>query len=134
MCRTLSYVKRLKVNFKSSNVIWRAYMGVVLCHVIFCWPIICDLPKQYFSKIERIDRLATKWASIKDVPPLKARLDNVCIKLIRRISKNIEKHPISEFFERRHVSTNTRRHRPLIPLKRKSKMYGRSFVKFSTFS
>lgn len=134
LCRSLSCVKRLRSNGNPSDVIWQAYNGLVMCHLYFCWPIICDISQKHFRKFEKIDRIATRWANLTNIPCLKDRLDKCCIKLIHKVSLHKNVHPLSDFFDVRPIVNNTRHMRTLLPMRRKSRMYSRSFVKFSILS
>lgn len=133
-CRCMSLVKRLKRNGNCGSVIWRAYMGFVYCHIAFCWPIICDVPKCFFKKFEQLDRIAQKWAHVHNLPPLRKRLDNICVKIIKKLVKARDCHPLSTFFQIRENNNHVRHTRTLQPLNRRSALYNNSFVKFCTYS
>ena len=133
-CRAISFVKRLRGNGNNGDGIWKAFVSLVLCHITFCWPVIFDLNANYFRKFEQLYRLAIRWANVSRKPSLRLVLDKCCIKLIKKISNNVSLHPLSEFFSLRETSHNVRHARVLLPMKRSSALYNRSFVKFSIYS
>lgn len=134
-CRSLSIVKRMKNNCNPDNIIWQAYISFVFCHMSFCWPVICDLKETLFNKLVRLDRIARRWANVpRNLPSLKCMLDKSCIKLVRRISCESNIHPLSDFFEVRAIDRHIRHTRRLFPLRRRSAMYGKTFVKYSTYT
>lgn len=133
-CRSMSIVKRLQVNNNNSSVIWQAYTGLVFCHMAFRWPVICDLSVKFYRKLERLHNVACRWAKKMEKPSLRAMLNKICLKLIRKIARDKNAHPLSQFFVIRDINRPTRHTRTLLPLHRKSALYNNSFVKFSSFS
>lgn len=138
-CHGLSLVKRLRSNYNNSSIIWLAYMSFVFSQVAFCWPVICDLRAVHLRKLERLDRIARRWAGLVDKPPFTCMLENVCKRLIHKIATNKFTHPLSHFFivrdnESTTISSRVRHQRVLLPKRRKHVFYNKSFVKFSSFS
>ena len=132
MCRSMSFVKRLKTNSNHSDIIWQAYLGLVFCHLSYCWPIMCDISCKFFKKFEQIDRLAMKWANVKNISCLRRWLDKSCKKLIYNISKSKSAHPLCQFFIVRDNLNNVRRKRIPLPLQHRSSLYNKSFIKYSS--
>ena len=107
----------------------------MLCHIVFCWPVICDVNANQFKKLVHLDRIARRWASVSaNVPSLQNMLDKSCVKLIRKIARDKETHPLADFFITRNQKTGIRHTRQLLPLRRRSAMYNSSFVKYSVHS
>ena len=94
----ISMVKRLRRNCNPGFVIWQAYVGIVYSHMVLCLPVICDISVSNFKKLERLDRVAQKWANMKNIPSLQSRLDKSCVKIVKKISCMKEERPLSVFF------------------------------------
>lgn len=131
-CRSMSLVKRLKYNCNRNTIIWKAYMGTVYCHIVYCWPVICDIELNKFKKLEHLDCVARRWCNVTDKPSLRNMLDKSCIKLVKKIAIAKDGHPLAEHFQIRSNPRGVRKSRTLFPLKRRAAFYNKSFVKFST--
>jgi len=133
-CRSMSFVRRLRNNNNRGEVVWQAFVSLVLCHITFCWSIICDVSVKNFQKLDRLYRLAIRWSNVQGKPHLRDFLDKMCIKLIKKISGNPHIHPLVEFFTVRDPARVVRRSRKLLSQRRSSSLYNGSFVKYSRFT
>ena len=134
--RNLYIVKSLWLHNTPPDVIWQAYLSFVFGTVNYCWPAFCDLPSSSFNKLLRLEKIASRWSNRSFTPSaLSSRLDGICIKLIRKIVKSHDFHPLAEFFSYRNASVTLRSTRRLQPLIRiKKAFFNKTFVKFSSFS
>lgn len=133
-CRALSLVKRIRFNCTNTEIVWQAYIGLVFSQISFCWPVICDLKNCHFKKFEKLDHIVRRWTSDSSKPTLRFMLDKVCIRLINKVSRFSDCHPLSDFFIVRPINSQTRHQRKLLCYQRKSSFYNKSFVKFSKFT
>ena len=134
-CRAVSLIKRLRIRGCSSDLMWQAYQGLAFCHLTYCWPVLCDVAKKHFNKFVRIDRVVRRWCNAEEKRTMCDALDSICVKLILKILRNKESHPLVQFFTIRNTSSSLRHQRALNPsLKTKSAFYNNSFLKFSSFS
>ena len=133
-CRSLSLVRRIRYNCGQGDIVWQAYVGLVFTHISFCWPVICDLKKSHVKKLERLDRVARRWANINFKCDFHQMLDNICTRLIRKVSRFSACHPLSEFFIVRSTDSQIRSRRKLLCFQRRSSVYNNSFIKYSKFS
>lgn len=129
-CRALSYIKKIKSSCNNGSVIMQAFFGIVFCHIIYCWPIMCDMSVVHFKKLERLYKTACRWANFRNQPSLRDLLNKSCVKLIKTISINKDSHPLSQFFVHRNPLDTIRYSRTLLPVWRRSALYNNSFVKF----
>ena len=133
-CRAMSYVKKLKSNGNCNDVIMQAFFGIVFCHIVYCWPIMCDLNRKDFKKLEILYKTACRWANLTHHNSLRDLLDRCCVKIIKSICIHKDCHPLSQFFVLRDSKHDIRHSRALLPLRRNSSLYYNSFVRFSSRS
>ena len=133
--RNLYFVKLLWSNRAPPSIIWEAYLSFVFSCFSYCWPAVCDIPSSFFQKLCSIEKRACKWSGVSfSVSALRSRLDAICVRLVRKISKYHASHPLAEFFEVRSPISGLRHTRTLrLPAQSKA-FFRNSFVKFSSFT
>jgi len=133
--RNMYAVKLLWLHKAPPKIIWEAYLSLVFSSFSYCWPATCDIPQSSFRKLCSLEKRACRWANLSfSEATLRSRLDNICIRLTRKIVNNKDSHPLSEFFEHRQPNPSLRHTRALqIPPKTKA-FYRNSFLKYHTFT
>ena len=131
--RNMYAVKLLWLNKAPGKVIWEAYLSLVFSIFSYRWPAICDMQQSSYRKFCSIEKRACRWAGISfSEATLRTRLDNICVRLIRKIAKDHDNHPLAEFFQHRQPNPSLRHTRALqIPSKGKA-FYRNSFLKYHT--
>jgi hypothetical protein len=131
--RNMYFVKLLWLHKAPSKVIWDAYLALVFSIFSYCWPAVCDTPQLLFRKMCSIEKRASKWANKSFTDSLlRARLDEICVRLVQKIALSTDRHPLAEFFGVRPRVPSLRHTRILtIPPKPKA-FYRNSFIKFSS--
>ena len=135
-CYAMSVVKKLKLSKCNYGLVWTAYMGLVFSIVSCCWPVICDLPLQEFKKLKRIEKIAQRWSNHKPLKTLEERLDTVCIRLIKKITRYKNEHPLTSLFKVRPLVNghSLRQQRQLEPRIVNRQYYLKTFVKFYKYT
>jgi len=112
------------------EILWRFYLALVFTHISYCWPAICDISSFHLQKLSSFEKRASKLANRSYNPTqLTNRLDNQCIKLMKKIRNDIA-HPLRPcFMSQENCSMNLRNPTPLVPFNKTRKLT-QSFVKF----
>ena len=133
-CRCLSMVKKLWQAGGASRLVWLAYLGLVFSQIAWCWPVLCDVPKSHKQKLLRLELTVARWAGTRPPKALSERLDDVCVRLIKRIASNKNAHPLAEFFQVRDFLPKVRNPRILLPPPSRHSFLQNSFVKYSAWT
>ena len=97
--KNMFLVKSLWLQKAPGNIIWQAYLSLVFSVLSYCYPAFCDIPISFINKFATLEKRACKWAGRPTSPNgLNQRLDNICLRLLRNITRLPSTHPLSEFF------------------------------------
>ena len=133
-CKGMALVKKLRQSKCPCNIIWLAYQSLVVSHVGYCWPLICDIPERLLNKIRRLEKVACRWAFKNSQEDIRQRLNLICIRLIRKIALAKNPHPLSRHFVQRSVDYPLRSQRVLAAPKTSSRMIHNSFYRFCVYT
>lgn len=113
--------------------LWSAYMAFVFCHMSYCWPTVCDMPKSITNKFAVLEKEVCRLSHHNPAVTLPKRLNKICVSTIKSISTN-PLNPVRACFLERHHSNTYFRHRcRLIPHNNSTKLI-RTFASFYKFS
>ena len=134
--RNMFLVKILWLRKAPSHVIWQAYLSFVFGSFCYCWPSLCDIPPSALRKFLTLEKRASNWASrpFSEKDAL-SRLDCICVRLILKVAKDHNTHPLAEFFSVRPPNSSLRHTRALqLPNHVRKAFYSKTFIKYSSFT
>ena len=62
-CRGMALVKKVWLSHCPSHLVWLAYQGLVMSHMLYCLPVFCDMSRAQVERLVRLERLACRWAN-----------------------------------------------------------------------
>jgi hypothetical protein len=133
-CSGMFAIKKLRDYNVPNDIIWKAYLAIVFSHIAYAWPAICDCQNRLMTKFIRLETQAIRICKKKCVNMLVNRLDNICLRLMKKISRHSD-HPLRVLFNERKNSTHDlRQWHSLTPINYKSTKLMKSFAKYYKYS
>lgn len=132
-CSGMAAVRRLFFSGISGHTLRAAYEALVVSHIRYCWPAVCDMPQSIMRQYQNFDREVSRLAGVAQSVPLTHSLNAICVKLITLIGRD-PLHPLYTTFRKRtSIDMDVRSRCSLVPWNRSSRLL-RSFARYYKLS